>query len=53
MQISVARPEPCPTVRAEPRGPGYLLAGLCVTCGLATIYRNQLGHPEHQRETIK
>ena len=33
--------------RAEPRGPGVFLAGLCVVCGRATVYRRADGLPRH------
>lgn len=50
MQGSMARPAPCPLAEEEPRGPGLLLAGLCVLCGLATIHLDDAGHPRHRQE---
>jgi hypothetical protein len=40
----------CATAAAEPRGRGLLLAGLCVTCGRATIYRDGAGLPRHRAD---
>lgn len=37
----------CPTAAGEPRGAGVLLAGLCVTCGRATLRRDDAGYPRH------
>ncbi len=35
----------------EPRGPAVFLAGLCATCGRATIHRDDAGLPRHRLHT--
>lgn len=37
----------CATAAGEPRGADVLFAGLCVTCGRATLRRDAVGHPRH------
>lgn len=37
----------CATAADELRGPGLLLAGLCVTCGRASVARDMDGYPRH------
>jgi hypothetical protein len=42
-------PAACATADSEPRGAGVLLAGLCCTCGRATIHRDGAGQPRHRQ----
>jgi hypothetical protein len=37
----------CASAADEPRGPDLMLAGLCVTCGRATIRRDAAMMPRH------
>jgi len=44
------RSQACPGLADELhlRGPGYLFAGLCVTCGVSTVHRDADGLPRHR-----
>lgn len=45
--LKPAGPAACASAQDEERGPGLLLAGLCVICGRTTIHRNAEGFPQH------